>query len=207
MATHDCSAIVLTGGNPQASDGPFCTGKEIVGDRCLLDHLIASLRPQVDEIIIVAENPIAYLAWDVLIVKPQAEQPGCLNSLHAGLFACRQAYALVATCDRPLIQKGVIQSLLAAYEPKYDAVLPCNAGVPEPLPAVFSKRSLTPIRKFLEADKYDLMVLIDQLRIKMIDEIHFQVDDPELITWLNVNLPEELSKARDWLQRSEASQS
>jgi molybdopterin-guanine dinucleotide biosynthesis protein A len=176
-----------------------------MGDRNLLDHLFAALRPQVDEIIIVAENPIAYLAWDALIIKPHALQPGCLDRLYAGLFACRQPYALVTTCDRPFIQQGVVHTLLASHEPKWDAVLPrSSVGGPEPLPALYSKRSMALLRKCLETGPCDLMVFLDRIRIKMIDEAELRVHDPEMISWLNVHLPAESARAQNWLRRSEA---
>ncbi len=207
MEIHHCSAVVLTGGSPQAkaSGGPFSTGKEVIGGRCLLDHLIAGLHPQVDEIIIVADNPIAYLAWDALIVKPHAPRPGCLDRLYAGLFACRQPYALVTTCDRPFIQQGMVHTLLASYEPKWDAVLPrSSVGGPEPLPALYSKRCMALLGKCLETGPCDLRVFLDRIRIKMIDEAELRAQDPEMISLLNVHLPAESARAQEWLRRSES---
>lgn len=94
-----------------------------------------------DEIIIVAADPLDFLAHDALIVRPHEDKKGPLGAVYAGLFAARYDQALVVHGGMPVVEASMIKGLDEAAEPRFDAVVTASAG-PGPFPAVYHKRCL-----------------------------------------------------------------
>lgn len=199
MAKFPCSAVILAGGEAKRLKGLDKARMQVGGQR-ILDRLLAVLEPLFDEVILVTTDPAAYLEWDLLIVSDHFSQRSSLTGIHAGLFAARHPHALVTACDMPFVRPALVETLLQAVEPRWDVIIPRTAKGMEPLLAVYSKRCLKPIERQLVQGRYWVQGFFRQVRVNTLGEDLLRRCDPELISFVNINAPEDLSRAEALLR-------
>ncbi|UVL58650.1 molybdenum cofactor guanylyltransferase MobA [Pseudomonas sp. B21-035] len=112
-APPPCSILILAGGRGQRMGGQ---------DKGLLDwqgqpliaHIHAVVRPLTDDLIISCNrNPDRYRAYaDQLVGDAEADFPGPLAGVLAGLAVARHDWILVLACDAPLIDQALILELM-----------------------------------------------------------------------------------------------
>ena len=194
MANFPCSAVILAGGEAKRLKGVSKARLQVGGQR-LLDRLLAVLEPLFDEVILVTTDPVAYLKWDLLIVSDHYNQRSSLTGIHAGLFAARHPHALVTACDMPFVQRAMVETLLRTLEPGWDVIIPQTAKGFEPLLAIYSKRCLSPIEQRLASGHYRVQSIFRQVRVNPIHEDVLRRHDPELVSFFNINSPDDLARA------------
>lgn len=199
MATYPYSAILLAGGESKRFNGANKATMEVGGQR-VIDRLLAVIKPHFDEIILVTTQPETYLAWDLFIVNDHFNYRSSLTGIHAGLFAATYPHALVLGCDMPFVQPPLLAHLLDTVEPRFDVVIPQTRLGFEPLMAVYSKRCLKPIEENLTHHKYQVQGFFRNVRMKTIEEDQLRCHDPDLVSFFNVNSPNELARAEAWLK-------
>ena len=77
----------------------------------------------------------------------------------------------------------------------HDAVVPVIRGYPEPLFAVYSKTVIKYAEKALRYGRPRLQELFKDLDVLYMDESEAKEYDPGLLSFINVNTPEELKMA------------
>ena len=111
-------------------------------------------------------------------------------------------YSLLLPCDTPFVSKE-IASLLLDLCINRSAVIPRwpNRYI-EPLQAVYhTKSALTASKTAYKENKLDLRSMIANLRgVRYISTLVLQQLDPKLMTFFNVNTPEDLKKAESMLK-------
>ena len=200
MNNHPCSGIILTGGKSGRTTDGRAAEMEVGGQR-VLDRLLSVMRPLVDDIILVAEEPLSYIAWNVLVVTGHFGRHNAMDRIHAGLFAARNPHALVVTCNMPLVQPALLRGLLEAAEPHLDVIVPKTSTGSEPLTAIYSKRCLKPMEASLVKKQDSIMEALRQSRQNPIEEQELRRYDRELISFTDINSPKGASRAEDWLRR------
>jgi len=200
MTKHPCSGIILAGGQNSRFNRQNKACIEIGGQR-MLDRLLSVLKPLFDEIILVTNDPMLYLEWDVMMVTDHFARRSSLTGIHAGLFAASNPHALVTACDMPFVQAPLVELLLETIEPQWDVIIPKTSEGFEPLLAVYSKRCLKPIAAGLAQHQYKVQAFFKHIRQKNIELSELRRCDDELISFFNVNSREELAWAEDWLRR------
>lgn len=194
MANFPCSAVILAGGEAKRLKGANKARLQ-VGGQCLLDRMLAVLRPLFDEVILVTTDPAAYLEWDLLIVRDHFSQRSSLTGIHAGLFAARHPHALVTACDMPFVRPALVETLLQAVEPRWDVIIPRTTKGFEPLLAIYSKRCLKPIERQLAQGRFWVQGFFRQVRLNLVGEEILRRCDPELASFFNINAAEDLARA------------
>ena len=115
MARPPITGVVLAGGLGRRMGG-VDKGLQLLNGRPLVSHVIERLAPQVDELLINAnQNGERYAAFGYRVVPDQIPDfAGPLAGLHAALSAA--AYPLVATapCDSPFLPADLIFRLFLA---------------------------------------------------------------------------------------------
>jgi molybdopterin-guanine dinucleotide biosynthesis protein A len=74
----------------------------------------------------------------------------------------------------------------------------------EPFRAIYSKACLEPIRRALDAGKMRVISFFPDMNLRWLDEDELRRFDPELLTFLNCNTPEELGKIREIWEKRES---
>ncbi|MBD2868297.1 molybdenum cofactor guanylyltransferase [Paenibacillus arenilitoris] len=114
---------------------------------------------------------------------------GPLSGLEAGLSAIADGYAFVVACDMPRLSLPLLQKLInAAAESGADVVH--VAG--QPFHALYHTRTVTEIRRSLEAGDYRLMGLLSRLKAHSIERQAGESPD----VFANLNTPDDYKMYR-----------
>jgi len=168
-----------------------------IGGQTILDRLLTVYRPMFSEIIISARKAQDFAAWDLPVAEDRFAARSSLTGIHAGLDAMTTSHGFFAACDAPFIQQGLVERLLAEVEPEDDVIIPLKEdGYREPLCAVYSKRCLDFIVPQLEREDFKIIRFFGHVRVKEVPTAKLIEGDPELLSFFNVNRPDDLAKAR-----------
>ena len=197
-----CSGVILAGGLATRCGGG---NKALLplGGRPLLDRIFAVYRQVFEEIILVTNSPREFLGWDAKIVTDIFAERSSLTGIHAGLFYAENPFAFVCACDTPFLKRGVVELVLERLRPGTDVVLPRTAAGAEPLCAAYSRRCLKPIEQHLRSRLLKIQLALAGCRIETIPEAAIRERDPQLISFFNVNTPEDLARAERMLAETQ----
>jgi len=189
-----CSGIILAGGQNKRFGGQHKALAK-VGDRPIIDWVIAAVKPHVDELLVVTNDPISFLPWDATIATDLFSTRSSLTGIHAGLYHARCDHALIVAADLPLIQSGLIRHLVMAIQPGDDVVMPKTADGFQPLCAVYAKRCLDNMANQLKLGRYRIQSAIRRRRTRIVSEKALRRVDPELVSFFNVNTASDRNQA------------
>lgn len=189
--SEKCSGVILAGGMSKRLNGRDKAMIEIHGKR-ILDHIHAVYSEIFSEIILVTNTPQAYLDWDMLTVTDLFSVRSSLTGVHAGLFYASRPFVFVSACDAPFLKPELVHLLISQARPGADVVMPETAKGLEPLCAVYSKSCLNTIEAHIRQEKLKIQRVFHKSRINRISEARLRKIDPDLISFININTPEDL---------------
>jgi molybdenum cofactor guanylyltransferase len=191
--SEKCSGVILAGGLSKRLNGIDKAMIEIHGKR-ILDHIHAVYSKIFNEIILVTNTPEAYLAWNMLTVTDLFPVRSSLTGIHAGLFYASRPFIFVSACDAPFLKPELVHLLISQARPSADAVMPETLNGLEPLCAVYSKSCLNTIAAHIRQEKLKIQRVFHKSRINRISEVRLRKVDPDLISFVNINTPEDLMR-------------
>jgi molybdopterin-guanine dinucleotide biosynthesis protein A len=199
--TFPCTGVILSGGLNTRFNGQ---NKALirVGQKRILDRLYDVFSDLFEEIILVTNHPLQFLDWDLTIVTDIFSARSSLTGIHTGLFYMKNPFAFFSACDTPFLKKELVESLVEQIENNTDIILPETAAGFEPLCAIYSKRCLKQAEQHLKENKFKIQWAFRGLRIKIIPESVLLQKDPDLISFFNVNTPEDLTRAEKMIVTS-----
>ena len=156
-----------------------------------------------DELLVIAKDPAPYesLGLTALPDDPEFSQLSVpLAGIYTGLKAAGNDYIFAVACDMPFISGGLARRL-ADLRHGHDAVVPVIGGYREPLFTLYSKTALSRAGEALRGERLGLHRLFEDLNVLYVSEEELRVHDPELLSFVNVNTPEELKIAEDLARR------
>jgi molybdopterin-guanine dinucleotide biosynthesis protein A len=193
-AKKDFTGIILAGGKNTRMRAPKAF-LEING-QSIIEHTLSIYRNIFSEIIIVANDPNAYLQFsEAAIATDIYKNKGPLGGIHAGLFFARHSHAFVTACDMPYLNEGFIRHLLSRTD-DYDIVVPVASDGFQPLHAVYSRRCLPAIEKGLLSDKLKVDGFYKDMKLLKITEDEISKFDPGKKLFKNINTPQDLEAMR-----------
>lgn len=169
------------------------------GGQTIMDRLYNTLRGSFDEVLLVTNNPLQYLSWDLTIVTDIFPIRSSLAGIHAGLFYASAPHAFITACDTPFLKTDLIRALLAELEPKQDVIMPVTGKGNEPLCAIYSKRCIKPIERQLKNKDTKIVNFFPKVRVKEIPERELRSADPRLVSFFNINTPQDLAGSEKML--------
>jgi molybdenum cofactor guanylyltransferase len=141
----------------------------------------------------------------VRVVEDAAEGRGPLQGLAAGLAAVSDQAdrAYVSSTDVPLLHPAFVRAVVrAAREEDVDVALPVVHGFRHPLAAAYSTSLVSAVEELIAEDRMRPAFLFERSRVRELSEEDLLRDrelaaaDPELLSVLNVNEPDEYERAR-----------
>ena len=189
------SAAVLVGGQSRrmGRDKAFI---EIHG-RPMLARVIERLRPLFEEMMIVGSEEASYAGYGLPVHSDLRPGMWSLGGIHTALSRSAGPQVFCTACDMPFISTEVVAALLQRAGGGHDAVIPMVAGELEPLCAVYARKILPAIEKDLDASVRRIKTTLSSLDVAVVDAEDLRPYDPELLTFFNINTPEDLEKARE----------
>ncbi len=189
-----------------------------VGGRPMIEHIIEQTKG-LGEQIIITNTPERYAHLGLPTFGDVLPDKGALGGLYTAIQVAATPYVLVLACDMPFINRPLFEHMIS-LAPQFDAVVPrisppLPAGVSppgeggpggvrpeaEPFRAIYSKACLEPILRAFEAGKMRVISFFPDMNLRWLDEDEIRRFDPELLTFLNCNTPEELERIREIWER------
>ena len=191
-----CSGVILAGGRNtrfSGKDKAFLS----VGSVRIMDRLVHLFKEIFEEVVLVTNDPLKYLDWDVYVVTDLIPLRSSLTGIHSGLFHATSQYAFFSACDTPFLKKQMVEMIVSAIDAKVDVVIPETAKGLEPLCAAYSQRCLEPITRLLEKKQPKIQSFFKKSRVRTIHEKVLRKIDPDLNSFYNINTPEDLVRAEE----------
>jgi len=212
MQHTDCTGVILAGGLNMRFGGKNKALAEI-GGRTILERSLSAFGDLFPETMVVANTPLAFLSCSSLIVSDIISLRTPLAGIHAALNYAKTQYIFVAACDTPFLSTALIETLLERIDTKSDVIVPETEKGLQPLCAVYAKTCLPFIEKQLRdasasatqdgdnppqrnlSQGLKILNFFDHVRVKKIPEALLRRADPDLLSFFNVNTPEDFSQA------------
>jgi molybdopterin-guanine dinucleotide biosynthesis protein A len=201
--TQTCTGVILSGGLNTRFNGQNKAFVR-VGQRRILDRLYDIFSDLFAEVILVTNDPLQFIDWDLTIVTDIFSVRSSLTGIHAGLFYTQNPFAFFSACDTPFLKRELVKSLVEQIENNTDIIMPETAAGFEPLCAIYSKRCLKQAEQHLKENKFKIQWAFRSHRIKYIPESVLLQKDPELISFFNINTPEDLVRAEELIATNRA---
>ncbi|MGY4527557.1 molybdenum cofactor guanylyltransferase MobA [Pseudomonas sp. TE21394] len=142
-ALPPCSILILAGGRGQRMGG---RDKGLVDWHGvpLIAHVQRVVRPLSNDLVISCNrNQAAYRAYaDQLVGDAEADYPGPLAGVIAGLKVARHEWVVLLACDAPLVDQGLIEDLLRLAVTSDSAAMVRQGGYWQPMFSVLPRRAL-----------------------------------------------------------------
>ena len=137
------TALILAGGRGQRMGGRDKGLIDWQGEP-LVAHVHRVLRPLTDDLVISCNrNQQAYRAYaDQLVGDAEADYPGPLAGVIAGLKVARHEWVVLLACDAPLVDRGLIEDLLRLAVTSDSAAMVRQGGYWQPMFSVLPRRVL-----------------------------------------------------------------
>jgi molybdenum cofactor guanylyltransferase len=147
------SSVILSGGRATRMNG-VDKGLVTLQQKPLISHVIARLKPQVDEILINANREItAYEAFGLPVLQDENEEfIGPLAGFSLGLQHAKYDYVLTVPCDSPLLPLNLVERLyngIAAS--RMDIACASSDGNTHPVFCLMKKSVLPSLQAYIES--------------------------------------------------------
>lgn len=200
------SAVILAGGFSRRFGRD--KGLVVLAGKPLILHVIDRVSEVVDEVLVVVSSEkqkakfeiILEEKADLVIDKDDSQSP--LVGAITGFETANSEYSLLLPCDTPLVSTQIVQFLLDMCNNRSAAIPRWPGGYIEPLQAVYRTESaLTAAKTALKQGKRNMQSMIDDLRdVRYVSTMVLEQLEPDLLTFFNVNTPQDLKKAESILK-------
>lgn len=190
------TGLVLAGGRASRMGGQD-KGLVPLAGQPMVSHVLARLRPQVQDLLINANrNTSSYAGLGARVVADRMpEFPGPLAGMASGLAAAETPWVVSAPCDSPLIPPDLVDRLRCALEAEdADLAVVETAGRLQPVFALLPVRLLADLEACLADGERKIDRWFRRHRMAVAD---FS-DCPQ--AFINVNTPEERDALEQRLQ-------
>ena len=193
--TADLTVAVLAGGRSSrmGADKSFV---RVLPDRGpLIEHILAQAAGLGDETLIVTNRPQEYAYLGLPLFADVLPDQGALGGLYSALHAARGRHVLCIACDMPFLVRGLLDDLVS-LRAQAEAVVPRLGGQAEPFRAVYRRDCRGIMLTALEAGRLRVSDCLAQLQVRYVDEAEIDRFDPDRLSFVNVNTPDDLEHAR-----------
>ena len=195
------AAAIIAGGPARRLGGATKPLLEIAG-QAVADRQLAVLRPIFPRLLVVANDPAPWRARGVEIVADRVAGAGPLAGLSAALEAAGDAEAVVCLAgDLPFLSPALLLAL-RDRAPEADALAPRPAGRAEPLCARYAVRARAVVDARLAGGRLALHELLTELATVWLDDAALAALDPDGLSFLNLNTPDDLRRAEELARRA-----
>lgn len=184
------NAIVLAGGRSSRFGQDKAFAK--VGDSTIIESLLFSLKIFFSKIIVVTNHVDKYRKFPVQVVEDRIKGMGPLVGIYSGLLVSNTERNFVVACDMPLLNPRLISYICSI--PEGEVLVPRVKDKLEPLHAIYSRSCIPAIEAQLATGDYKIQNFFDKVETEYVEEDELRMFDPNLTSFLNINLQKDLKK-------------
>jgi len=204
----DVIAIVPAGGRSRRLGplvGPGGKAALDLGGRSLLERVCGVLAAEAGRVIVVAAaaQPLPRLPRGIEVIVDRRPEAGPLAAIHDGLVHAGGGarLAVVASCDLPGLRPAVVRLVVeAAREPRVRWAVPLVGGHPQVLVSALHVDLEPLVAAALTAGERSPRAVLarlaaaDPASVRSIDERALTAVDPGLVSFADVDTPEDLAR-------------
>ena len=191
-ASEATSAVILAGGKSSRMGRPKAL--LLFDGQPLILHIVRALKPLFADAVVVAAPGQELPPLPVTLVRDEVAHQGPVGGIYYGLRAASSEVCFVTSCDVALLNLSLISYLISQIS-NYDVVVPHWQGRFQPLHAVYRKSVLPLLKEQLERGELRPIFLFDKVRTREVHEDEIRRFDPEGLSFLNMNTPEDYQAA------------
>lgn len=167
--------------------------------RPLIQRIIERVENMADELLVTTNNPENYLFLGLPLHKDIFPDRGALGGLYTALSAASYPLVAVLACDMPFINPALLNFEREQLSDRsIDIVIPRTGAGLEPFLAVYRRETcLAPVRSALEAGLWRVDGWFDDVNVLAVPPEKLREIDPGLLSFMNVNTPDELKRAEE----------
>jgi molybdopterin-guanine dinucleotide biosynthesis protein A len=193
-AFMDASCAVLIGGESRRMGSDKAS--TVLCGKTLLERVLEVVKPLFSEVIICGRDKARDLpaaAADCRLAVDELPGRGPALGIAAALSNASNEWVFVVSCDVPLLKPEVVEALYMQRD-GFDVVVPELAGGLEPMCAFYSKTALLPLSRNVLQGRRSLIEFLDggEARVRRVAESELRRVDPEFLSFMDVDTPEEL---------------
>lgn len=168
-----------------------------VGPRTLLERSCAVLCGIFHHVCMVIAQDSEPVDAHIPVIADLIPSCGSLGGIYTGLYQATTQHIFVAACDMPFIHADLVRHMVGQKDDA-DVVLAYWNGRPQPTHAVYSRTCLPVVEELIRGGdlKIQRLMTAPALRVRLIAEDEIRKIDPEGRSFLNVNTPSDLDRAR-----------
>lgn len=165
----------------------------------LVSRVVERVAPLADELILTTNNPEGYRFLGLPLFSDIIPQRGSLSGLYTALSAASHPRVIVVACDMPFVNRRLLELQRKLLdEEQTDAVIPQHGDGMEPFHAIYQRETCLPlIQTALQHGMWRADGWFGLARITLLAKEKILELDPDLLSFLNVNTPEEVYVAEE----------
>ena len=194
LERHSVSALILSGGRSRRMGCDKALIK--LEGEYLIQRIVRWFKPRFDEILVLSGRTKRYeKLLDVPVLPDLVKHKGPLGGLYTGLKSCRYDWALLIACDMPFVRPEIIELLVGEIGTEPIVAFEIGGYRTHTL-TLYHKSCLPLIEQQIRANDLALHRLFKRVPVKLISERRARQADPELLSFRNLNRPEDLIEVR-----------
>lgn len=167
-----------------------------LGGKLIIERIVEALISVFPQVLIVANAVEEYQGLGCRVISDLLPYPGALTGLFSGLRVSSTHHSFFVACDMPFLQNDLIRYLACRAE-GWDVLIPRIDGCYQPLHAIYSKDCLPAIIRQVKEGNQTIFDFFPEVKVKEVSEEEVRQIDPELVSFFNLNTPQDLDRARD----------
>jgi len=188
------SAIILAGGRssrmgPPKAELPFDGGT-------MLDYIVAEMMRVFDDLVVAVAEPklFAWEGYGARSVEDRVSYRGPVAALEHVLRKIEFDRAFVCSCDVPFVNGDLARKLCDMLRDD-DVLIPHVDGKLQTLHAVYRKQCAKILATMRKNGESRLHEIVNFATVRIVPEEEIRSLDPELLSFFNVNTPEDYERA------------
>jgi molybdopterin-guanine dinucleotide biosynthesis protein A len=167
-----------------------------VGGKPIIERILERIQGIAGEIVVIANDTHTYSYLGLPVHPDSVPGKGPLGGLYTAVSRTQGSHTLVVSCDQPFLNPDLLRYLVD-LRAHYDVVIPLNwEDYPQSMHAVYGKACQEPIRRQIEADRLKVIGFFPAVRVREVRGPEIDRFDPERLSFVNVNTPEDLAEAQ-----------
>lgn len=184
------SAIILAGGQSRR----LGLDKSLleIESQPLIARTVQTMASLSDDLVVVTNEPERYesLALKARFVPDERRGMGSLMGIYSGLKVAKHAHALAVACDMPFLNLPLLRFMVPLAQ-GHDVVIPRVDGLVEPLHCIYGQGCLPFMAGLLDQGRRRITAFFSEVRVRYVEEQELAVFDPQGLSFVNVNTPED----------------
>ena len=166
-----------------------------LGDRRIVDRLLAALRAVADQVFIVANDCTTYAGLGVPVHPDLLADAGPLGGIHAALSASQSARTLVVAGDMPFLSHTLLARLLQRANSTVDVAVPRTRDGYQPLCACYRPSCMPALERRIAAGRLQAGEAVRNMPRHEMGAAEIAPLDPHGTLFFNVNTPANYARA------------